>query len=1037
LIFPVLQPSEVSGAMGWLRVGSVWRLIFVLCVGWALEGEVSGQSGQLGALRGRVVDSEFYQGVPGADLSVEGTQFKVVTEDDGSFFLNELPPGVYSLLAARQGFTRERVSGVVVSAGVVSETEVRLTPEVVELDDFVVSMDDIIEDASVLSPTSLAADLQSFSTALGTDFLAKIAGGGDISGAVTRLAGTSVVDSRYVVIRGLSDRYNVVVLNGARIPSSDPDRRAVNIDIFPSTLVETIVSSKTFTPDMPGEATGGFLNVITKSIPSKPFVNIFLETGYNTQSTGNPGFLQYSGGGTGMFGTARQRSLPTVLKNTTLETLPPDNPTFITTNPVSVFPDEQVVRNRSLAASLLGGRGMGASTAEAPMDFAMSLSAGTVIEDFMNGRLGVVGALAYSKRYELDSGTRGSVSLGFNPDGSIRPSIDRMFSFQEGEEKLLAGALLSIGWEGTEQDKIGLTFFTNIAAEDETVFAVGEDISTSDPNNNLGPFEEGLPIFNETLYYTERKLSTLQLTGEHVFDDQRDIKIDWAAAYSWSSQEEPDVRFSNYGFDMVNQQYFGLSNDIPGERFERIWRKLEDQNYNINLNIEIPLGSSADGKERSKIKFGGAFENSQRQYVTENFAYKVDYQPTVPYVLPRAFTANNRQALTLADQIAIRDGQPSVIGNGFAADGTYLTRTKTPPPTEAYTAYQDIGAVYAMATFNMSPDVEILMGGRVETTDIKVRVASSFDALDPLAGGFIFNDLITGQPIPRELIFNPSVTSTDFLPALGISWNVTEKTTIRSSVTRTIARPTFKEIAPVLARDPTSGDFFVGNVRLNRSEIMNYDLRAEWFPQPEDFVILSVFSKSIRSPIEFVNLGPIDTVFNEDAATIYGFEIELSKKLTEWGPFLENISLGFNYAKMKSQVELNSFSARGRQAAGLSTVRSLQGQPDYTMNFNAIYDDPDFGLTMGVFLNITGELLYQVGGVAGGGIFPDVVQETYTRLDFNISKVLFDDWKLGLRVGNFLNTERRRDHRYDGRSLGAFEFVREGTLYALSLSKKW
>jgi TonB-dependent receptor len=1000
-------------------------------------GRLAAQDGTRGALRGRVVDNEFFQGVPGAEVSLEGTQLKTAAEEDGSFFINEVPPGVYTVLASRSGFTRERVPDLVVSAGSVSETEIRLTAEVVELDDFVVSVEDIIDSASTVSPTSLAADLQSFSTALGSDFLSKISGGADISGAVTRLAGTSVVDSRYVVIRGLSDRYNVVVLNGARIPSSDPDKRAVNIDIFPATLVETVVSSKTFTPDMFGESTGGYLNVVTKSIPNQPFVNVFLESGYNTQATGNPNYLTYIGGGTGFLGTARERRLPGPLRPTTLDTLPPDQPTVITTNPPDVQPSELIARNRERAARLLGGRTMGATTAEAPMDFAFSLSAGTVIEDFMNGRLGLVGALSYSKRYELDQGQRGSVSIGFNPDGSVRPSIDRLFTFQEGEEKLLAGALFSIAWQGEERDKIGLTFFTNIAAEDETVFAIGEDISTSDPNNNLGPIEEGLPIFNETLYYTERRLSTIQLTGEHIFDDKGDIKIDWAAAFSWSSQEEPDIRFSNYGYNIETQQYFGLSNDIPGERFERIWRRLDDQNYNLNLNIEIPIGESADGKERAKLKFGGAFEHSDRKYVTENFAYKLDYLPTVPYILPAALSPNNRRALTLADQIASRDRSPSVVGEGFTADGTYLVRTKTPPPSEQYTAYQDIGGVYAMATFNVSEDVEVVAGARIETTDIKVNVASRFDSLDPLAGGFIFNDLITGEPIPPQEVLNPAIASTDLLPAAAVSWNFAQDMTLRASVSRTVARPTFKEIAPVLARDPVSGDFFVGNVRLNRSDIVNYDIRAEWFPQPEDYVILSLFSKKIVSPIEAVNLGPIDTVFNEDAATIYGFEIEVAKKLKDWGPFLQDVSLGFNFAKMISQVQLNDFSKNGRVAAGLEPVRSLQGQPDYTMNFNILYDNEDMGFNCGIFLNITGELLYQVGGVAGSGIFPDVVQEAYTRLDFNINKVLFDDWKLGLRVGNFLNTERRRDHRFGNRSLGPLEYVREGTLYAISLSKKW
>ena len=1019
--------SLITGVICWLGV-------VVSC--WP----VFGQDGQQGALRGRVVDAEFYQAVPGVELSLEGTQLKVQSQDDGSFFLNAVPPGVYTILAGRSGYSRERVPDMVVSAGKVTETEIRLTAEVVELDDFVVSIEDIIQEASALSPASLVADMQSFSTSIGSEFLSKLGGGGDIGNAVKRLAGTSVVDSRYVVIRGLSDRYNVVVLNAARLPSSDPDKRAVNIDIFPSNLVETIVSSKTFTPDMPGEATGGFLNVVTKSIPAAPFVNFSVGTAYNTQSSLNPDFLTYKGAGTGFLGTARDRALPGSLRVTTLETLPLDNPTFRGFSPPSIAPSQAIVDNRDSGARALAGRTMGVSTAEAPLDFTFSLSAGTVLEDFMGGRLGVIGALSYAKAYKLKRGFRGSDSLSLDPvtqQNVIQP--ERLFYFEEGEESLLAGGLLSIGWQGDEQDTIKLTVFSNLAAEDQAQFAFGEDDSTNDVTNGFNPIEEGLPIFRESLIYTERKLSTIQLSGEHVFDEDRDIKIDWATAYAWSSQEQPDIRFSNYGFDIPNNQYFGLSNNIPGERFERIWRSLNDTNYNLNLNIEIPLGESSDGKERSKIKFGGAFDHSDRVYNTENFAYKVDYLPQpFPYATPRVLGPNDRQGLTLADQMGQADLTDSFQNPpAFNIDSTYLARTKTPPGTESYIGRQNIAATYVMTTFNLSEDVEVVAGARVESTDITVRSGSEFDSLDPLAGGFIFNDLITGEPIPLEEVLNPGIQATDLLPAIAVSWDFAEKMTLRSSVSRTIARPTFKEIAPVLARDPTSGAFFIGNVRLDRSEIVNYDIRAEWFPTPGDLVVLSLFSKEITSPIEAVNLGDIQSVFNEEAATIYGFEIELAKKLIEWGPLLDDVTLGFNYSKMTSQVELTDFTRVGREIAGLEVNRALQGQPDYTMNFNAQYDNEDMGFSAGIFLNITGELLYQVGGVSGSTVAPDVVQETFTSLDLSFSKELFDDWQLRFRVGNLLNTERRRVHRSATQTGSPFDTSREGTIYSVSLSKNW
>ena len=201
------------------------------------------------------------------------------------------------------------------------------------------------------------------------------------------MAATAVVDSRYVVIRGLSDRYNVVVLNGARLPSSDPDKRAVNIDIFPNGLIETLISSKTYSPDLPGEATGGYLNIITKRVPKEPFLNWSFSTGYNTQTTGNPDFVTYRGSGPGMLGTSRERALPDYLKATDSTTLP-GGPSVVSNSyfdpPASPADTNQatVSGRRAAAANYFRDRPMGVNTEEPPMNFGLSVIGGTEIDVF-------------------------------------------------------------------------------------------------------------------------------------------------------------------------------------------------------------------------------------------------------------------------------------------------------------------------------------------------------------------------------------------------------------------------------------------------------------------------------------------------------------------------------------------------------------------------------------------------------------------------------------------------------------------------------
>jgi outer membrane receptor protein involved in Fe transport len=264
-------------------------------------------------------------------------------------------------------------------------------------------------------------------------------------------------------------------------------------------------------------------------------------------------------------------------------------------------------------------------------------------------------------------------------------------------------------------------------------------------------------------------------------------------------------------------------------------------------------------------------------------------------------------------------------------------------------------------------------------------------------------------------------------------WEVAETMSLRSSISRTVARPTFKELALVFSRDPETGNFFVGNPGLEMSSIMNYDLRWEWTPAPGDQVALSLFAKQIRKPIEFVNLGVFNTAENEESASVYGFEIEAYRELGRFIEALEGFSIGFNYGFVFSKVALSQNSQEIRERAGLSLDRPLQGQPDYTFNFNLSHEIKDWGLTSAILLNVTGPLLYTVGGQFESNLTPDIYQRPFTSLDLAFAKEINKVWSLNLRVSNLLNQPRER--YFDGGL--PFAVTKTGTTYTLGLTGKW
>ena len=1033
--------SLFAGMLDTARVWRACRLDLLLCAFIFCGATLMAQQG---GIRGIVKDADFFVPVSGASVALEPGGKALVTDSEGRFFANELEAGVYRIVASKEGYIRGAVSGVVVSAGVVQETEIQLTAEVVELDEFVVST--IEEEELTVGPVEIGAPLQSFAQAVAPSLLKAGGSSGDIGSAAKRLTSTAVVDSRYVVVRGLSDRYNVVLLNGARIPSSDPDRRAVNIDIFPTGLVETLVSSKTFVPWMPGEATGGSLNVVTKRLPAEPYFTFSVSNAFNTRTTGNEKFLSYRGGGTGIIGTLGDRTLPAELRSFGTEDLPFDPNSNTYTDPSLTASDDRnrvASENRQKSANLLFGRPMGVSTRKAPENFSMSAIGGTRVTDFLGGELGIVGGITYGKRYSLEEGVRGRGQV--NPFSGEISSI-YLEDYGRGQEALLAGALLSgsVEWQ---DDTISLTYFTNLAAEDEAVFGLGESNTLGTIGNGIPVEQERRVIFRESLGYTQRYLQTMQLAGEHRFPELGDINTNWVAAFSMSYQDQPDLRktFNAYDFDTSSRTNAG--DPTPPEN-ERVWRRSDDQSYYLALDVEWPLGGEADSEDRAKLKFGAAFDRTDREYLSENFEYIIgNTDQFVPVV---GVDPNDRVNQTIGDQLGTVDTTdrtsvfqpgippqppfPALPDRTLNTDFVYLTRGRSLPVREEYTASQTIPAFHAAAIFNLSDDLEVTAGGRVEHTDIKF-VVPGINLLDPNSGAglILLNDPITGEPYPPEELANPSIVRTDLLPALGVKWTLADDMYLRTAVTRTVARPNFKEIAPVFSREPSSGDLFIGNPLLDMSDIVNYDVRWEWNLGAGDLVAVNFFAKTIANPIEQVNLGAYSTARNEEGASLFGFEVEAFKNLGDFSPALRDITFGMNYGYVASKVDLIPFNEDLREEAGLSSDRPLQGQPEYTFNASVTYDNKDFGASAGLLLNVTGSLIYAVGGRVDDLTIPDIFQLPFTSLDAYFSKKVFENWEVGVRVSNLLDEPRRREYA----SRVPFAVTTAGTIYSVSITGKW
>ena len=204
------------------------------------------------------------------------------------------PPGTYTLQAKFIGFTTVNISDVVVKAGEVTVIEA------IWLEEAVSELDEIIVTAEALRSTDVAL-LQAKRKATNlidgiSSQQIKRSGDSDVAGAIKRVPGVSIQGGQYVFVRGLGDRYTKTILNRMEVPGLDPDRNAIQIDVFPTSLIDNIIVYKNFTPDLSADFVGGTVNIETKDFPDEKTTTLSLGLEYNSSMHFRNDFLTYNGG---------------------------------------------------------------------------------------------------------------------------------------------------------------------------------------------------------------------------------------------------------------------------------------------------------------------------------------------------------------------------------------------------------------------------------------------------------------------------------------------------------------------------------------------------------------------------------------------------------------------------------------------------------------------------------------------------------------------------------------------------------------------
>ncbi len=868
-------------------------LLLVLILG-CLPAEVVRAQGNGGTIAGTVSDSWEGTPVPGVTVVLRGTTLGTTTDISGRYRLEGVAGGSHILIFSKSGYARSTVSDIRVIAGQTSNADLKMKPEFYELEPYeVISEPFVDQSVALLSDRQGSAAMQD---SIGADFFSR-AGANNAAEIMTKVTGASVVGGKYVFIRGLGDRYSNTTLNGAEVPSPDPDRRAVQMDIFPSSSIASIVTTKTFTPDKPGGFSGGSVDVITKSFPPEFTGQLSIGASYNPQASFNDNFLSYDGGDTDFIGfDDGTRDIPDEWGAAgDIDTQALVNETRSgggRTTESRTAAAEEIIALTSAFTPV-----MSPSEDRSLLKHNFSGSIGDTVQ-FLKRDLGLFGGLSYSRNYSF-------FDDGFQ--GRYERSADTLQPFMElndvrAVDAVSWGSVVNAAYRLGETHEVGFNFLYNRNSEDQVLFQEGF-LFGLEPDT----FER------RVLQYTERELQTYQFRGKHEFAKLADWKMEWIASLSSTLQNQPDLRLLQFQRRPSGTVDINLSGYQAPTRY---FRSVNEDNENFKLDNTIPFDVWS-GLE-ANLKFGAYFSGSERVYEERRFEYVSNSSPRFADLNqtgdPGAFLAPENVIFT----------NP---GRGSFRFNKYIEER----PFNNYDGLQDIYAGYLMTELPIVEKVKFVGGARYETTSLTVE---SFGERAGMA----------------------NLDETSLLPAAGLIYEIVPDMNLRFSFGRTLARPTYREITPISVFDVANRETLVGNPDLSLTSIDNYDIRWEWFPNPGEVLAFSIFYKELQDPIQKTTATANRQVQyqNREQGEVYGLELEARKTLEFIRPELEEFTLGGNFTLVESEVDKGPFDF------GEGTV-PLAGQSPYIVNVDLTYHNPRSETTASLFYNVFGERLFSVG----------------------------------------------------------------------------
>ena len=683
------------------------------------------------SISGKVTDKSNNEPLIGANVLVVGTTNGASTDIDGHFEIKGLLTGKFNLRFSYISYQTLVVQDVEVKAGTTTVVNASLAPTTTELEEVVITAEALKStEASILK---IQKNSDNIVDGISSELISKnnSSNGTDV---LKRMTGINISEGKYAFIRGIGDRYNNTLLNGSTLPSTDPEKKSFSYDLFPASLIENVVTAKTFTPDEPADFAGGLVQINTIEFPSNFVFDFTTSATYNTNTTGKS-FTTYSGGATDYLGfDDGTRDIPSIITGTKVTR--------------GNYTDAELT-----AISSSFKNNWSTHSINAPFNGSFKLDIGNKYGFNNNSILGFVGSLTYS-----NSGTTKNLEKRFYDFSGARYS----YTGNSYNRNINWGGLLNVSYKFANTNKISLKNIYNQDADDITSFFSG-DYRYAEQYREV-----------TSLNYVSRSLLSNQVIGEHAFDLFKGLNLNWNLSFSQSRRDEPDARRYVYKRNLDEPVSTPLVFLLDPSVDTRYFGNLTDKNFDGNVDFNFKL---FENPELPKFKLGFAYNKKDRNFNARSFGFRnaggshdpnLFYEPVDSIFLPENIANKVLQVQEITKQSDSYLSNQYVRAGYLMFDITFFSKLKLVTgaryenstqnlntidlrgePLSVETTYNDVLPSFNL-TYNLSDRINLRGAYSITLARPQFRELAPFSYFD-----FINNTLVQGNPdLKRTLIHN-------------------------------------------------------------------------------------------------------------------------------------------------------------------------------------------------------------------------------------------------------------------------------------------